>query len=202
MLALAFAAAIVAESALERSGLSALLGASSALRVVACVPPADLTTLDAEQLDVLVRDVDRDTPAEDAVGSVPARVPVLALVAAPEQARDLVRAGAHGVLSRDASAERLSAACVAVAAGLHAFDGDSLERGFAAAAPEAGFFTPREREVLELVADGLTNKLIGDRLGISEHTAKFHVRSLMDKLGADTRADLVARAARRGLLLL
>jgi DNA-binding CsgD family transcriptional regulator len=63
-------------------------------------------------------------------------------------------------------------------------------------------FTPREREVLDLIADGLSNKLIADRLGISEHTAKFHVRSLMDKLGADTRADLVARAARRGLLVL
>jgi DNA-binding CsgD family transcriptional regulator len=60
----------------------------------------------------------------------------------------------------------------------------------------------REHQVLELVADGLSNKLIAERLGLSEHTAKFHVRSLLDKLGADTRADAVARAARRGLLSL
>jgi DNA-binding NarL/FixJ family response regulator len=125
-------------------------------------------------------------------------------VGAPIQARDWLRAGAHGILSRDASAERLSAASVAVAAGLYAFDEESFTPAVLqpAPAPEQGLFTPREREVLDLIADGLSNKLIADRLGISEHTAKFHVRSLMDKLGADTRADLVARAARRGLLVL
>ena len=56
--------------------------------------------------------------------------------------------------------------------------------------------------MLELVADGLSNRLIAEHLGISEHTAKFHLRSIMDKLGADTRAEAVARAARRGLLAL
>jgi two-component system, NarL family, nitrate/nitrite response regulator NarL len=203
MLALAFAAAIVAESAVVRSGLAALLGASPSLRVAASIAPAELAGLGAEPFDVIVRDVSEGTAAEDALGSAAARAPVLALIAAPEQARELVRAGAHGVLSRDASPERLAAASVAVAAGLYAFDAESYERGSAASAPlEPGVFTPREREVLELVADGLTNKLIAERLGISEHTAKFHVRSLMDKLGADTRADLVARSARRGLLLL
>jgi DNA-binding CsgD family transcriptional regulator len=60
----------------------------------------------------------------------------------------------------------------------------------------------REREVLELVADGLSNKGIAENLGISEHTAKFHLRSIMDKLGADTRTDAVAKAARRGMLAL
>jgi DNA-binding NarL/FixJ family response regulator len=60
--------------------------------------------------------------------------------------------------------------------------------------------TPREHQVLELVAEGLSNKLIGLRLDISEHTAKFHVNSLLEKLEADTRTDAVVRAARRGLL--
>jgi len=204
MLALAFAAAIVAESAVVRSGLAALLGASSALRVVASVPPAELPALEGEEIDVIVRDVTAGTAADEALGIGAMRAPVLALVAAPEQARELVRAGAAGVVNRDASAARLSAASVAVAAGLRAFDEDSYERALGAATLplEIGLFTPREREVLELVADGLSNKLIAEKLGISEHTAKFHVRSLLDKLGADTRAELVARAARRGLLLL
>jgi DNA-binding CsgD family transcriptional regulator len=62
--------------------------------------------------------------------------------------------------------------------------------------------TAREREVLELVANGLSNRQIAQALGVSEHTAKFHVASLLEKLDADTRADAVARAARRGLLTL
>ncbi|HEY3497292.1 MAG TPA: response regulator transcription factor [Polyangiaceae bacterium] len=204
MLALAFVAAIVADSALARTGLSAILGASPELRVTATLSPAELQSLDPVGLDVIVRDVAEGSSADAALGQTPPDVPVLALVGAPEQARDLVRAGAHGVVSRDASPERLSAASVAVAAGLYAFDEESYERGGSPVATplDSGLVTPREREVLDLVADGLTNKLIAEHLGISEHTAKFHVRSLMDKLGADTRADLVARAARRGLLVL
>jgi DNA-binding NarL/FixJ family response regulator len=113
-----------------------------------------------------------------------------------------VRAGALGVLQRDASADRLAAASVAVASGLAAFDPDALRALLAPSSGERGVLSAREHEVLELVADGLSNKLIADRLGVSEHTVKFHVRSLLDKLGADTRADAVARAARRGLLSL
>ena len=62
--------------------------------------------------------------------------------------------------------------------------------------------TPRELEVLQLLAEGLSNKLIAARLGISEHTAKFHVNAILGKLGAQTRAEAVAQAARLGLLLL
>jgi DNA-binding CsgD family transcriptional regulator len=60
--------------------------------------------------------------------------------------------------------------------------------------------TPREREVLELLAGGLSNKEIAARLGISEHTAKFHVASVLAKLGAANRADAVRRGVRRGLV--
>jgi two-component system nitrate/nitrite response regulator NarL len=69
-------------------------------------------------------------------------------------------------------------------------------------AGDAPTLTPRERSVLERVASGLSNRAIADELGLSEHTVKFHVRSLLDKLGAETRADAVARAARRGVLTL
>jgi DNA-binding NarL/FixJ family response regulator len=60
--------------------------------------------------------------------------------------------------------------------------------------------TPREREVLALLADGLSNRAIASRLGISEHTVKFHVSSLYGKLGAVNRADAVARGWQRGLV--
>ena len=60
--------------------------------------------------------------------------------------------------------------------------------------------TPRELEVLTLLAEGLSNKAIARRLGISVHTAKFHVSTLMDKLDAVGRTDAVAHAARRGVI--
>lgn len=62
--------------------------------------------------------------------------------------------------------------------------------------------TPREREVLLLLTEGLSNKLVGARLGISEHTAKFHVSALLSKLGADTRTEAVVRALKLELLSL
>ena len=60
--------------------------------------------------------------------------------------------------------------------------------------------TPRELEVLALLAEGASNKIIARRLGISVHTAKFHVASLLDKLDAVGRTDAVAHAARRGVI--
>jgi DNA-binding CsgD family transcriptional regulator len=60
--------------------------------------------------------------------------------------------------------------------------------------------TPRERDVLELLVDGASNKEIARRLAISVSTVKFHVRSVADKLGADGRAEAVAHALRRGII--
>jgi DNA-binding NarL/FixJ family response regulator len=68
--------------------------------------------------------------------------------------------------------------------------------------PPSESLTPREREVLELLSEGLSNKLIARRLIISEHTVKFHVASIFTKLGASSRADAVSRAARSGLIML
>jgi DNA-binding NarL/FixJ family response regulator len=62
--------------------------------------------------------------------------------------------------------------------------------------------TTREREVLQLLADGLSNRRVGEELGISEHTVKFHVAAIYGKLGASSRAQLIRRAARRGLITL
>lgn len=67
-------------------------------------------------------------------------------------------------------------------------------------APEG--MTPREIQVLELLAEGLPNKVIADRLGISDQTVKFHIGSISGKLGAANRTDAVRRAVRRGLIAL
>jgi len=68
--------------------------------------------------------------------------------------------------------------------------------------PAVESLTPREAEVLELVAEGLPNKAIASRLGISDQTVKFHVAALSGKLGAVNRTDAVRRAVRRGLIAL
>jgi DNA-binding NarL/FixJ family response regulator len=118
-------------------------------------------------------------------------------------ARRLVRA----VLPRDATAEEIRAAIEAVAAGLVALHPDAL----GAVARQAGArgasrieadepLTAREIEVLGMMADGLGNKVIAARLGISAHTAKFHVASIMAKLGAGSRTEAVSIGLRRGLL--
>jgi DNA-binding CsgD family transcriptional regulator len=65
---------------------------------------------------------------------------------------------------------------------------------------DAAGLTPREREVLALLGEGVSNRAIAERLGISVHTAKFHVGRLIDKLDATGRTDAVAHAARTGVL--
>jgi two-component system, NarL family, nitrate/nitrite response regulator NarL len=204
MLGLLFAAAVVADSAVVRRGLADILGSSAELRVVGSIPLDEARTFDIEGVDVIVEDVPDEVAVETALARVPPGVPVLALVGRPERARELVQGGAQGALRRDASSESLTAASLAVAAGLYAFDRDTLAPFLQPIVTpvDSGTLTLRERQVLDLVATGLSNRAIGEALGVSEHTVKFHVRSLLDKLGADTRADAVARAARRGLLTL
>lgn len=117
---------------------------------------------------------------------------------------------ARGYLGRDANADEITAAVRAVASGLAVIEPARMRElvgGQAAAitgASTAGEepLTPRELEVLQLVAAGLPNKTIALRLNISEHTAKFHVSSVLSKLGAASRTEAVTTAARQGLLLL
>lgn len=119
-----------------------------------------------------------------------------------------------GALRRDATADEIVAAVTAVAGGLIALDrrlaADLLvSPGRAAVAATERLpgladetLTARELEVLQLLAQGLPNKLIAQRLHISEHTAKFHVSAIMTKLNAASRTEAVTVAARRGLLIL
>ncbi len=114
-----------------------------------------------------------------------------------------LRAGAAGVLAPDASAGDLAAALPALARGLVVLPAEALAGllGRRAAGPSASL-TRREREVLDLLAAGASNKLIARQLGLSFHTVKAHVAMLLDKLGAASRADAVARGARQGLVML
>ncbi len=129
--------------------------------------------------------------------------PVVALAADEADAADAVRAGARAVLFRGAAPDAIAAALVAAARGLAVLDVGLADEWVRPPedAPAEGL-TARETEVLSLLAEGLSNKAIAARLGISEHTAKFHVNGILSKLGAESRAAAIVKAARLGLVAL
>jgi DNA-binding CsgD family transcriptional regulator len=106
---------------------------------------------------------------------------------------------AEGLLPEDAAAAAIDAALRAVAHGLIVRSAQPHVPGFSAAqeAEARTLLTPRETQILDAIADGLTNKAIARRLGISLHTVKFHVESVFRKLGASTRTEAVAKATER-----
>jgi len=122
-----------------------------------------------------------------------------------------LRAGARAALPRDATAAEILAAVHAAAAGLTSLPAELATTVFPAkssdgaptpADPGGRALTPREAEILALLGEGLGNKEIGARLGISEHTVKTHLAAIYEKLGAANRAEAVATGLRRGLILL
>ena len=113
----------------------------------------------------------------------------------------MANATPFGLLGPDPGAAEVTAAVRAVAAGLTVLD--PAHRAALDDTPREGEATPlteREQEVLQLMALGDPNKTIGRKLGISEHTAKFHVGAILSKLAAQSRAEAVMVAARRGLI--
>ena len=110
-----------------------------------------------------------------------------------------------GIVAPDAPVEELSAAVASVARGLVILSRTLAERllGGTATLEELDEpLTAREREVLDLLGRGLSNKMIGRELSISEHTVKFHVSSVYAKLGASSRTEALSLGARHGLISL
>jgi two-component system, NarL family, nitrate/nitrite response regulator NarL len=193
-----YTVAVLAADPLARAELSAFLDGLG-LSVFADLEPGDpdglLSELAAE-LDAVLWEVDGDEPLE----SVPAGVPLLALAQGPEDAAHALRQGAVGVVARSLAGERLLTVLGAMAQGLAV-----LEPAFLPApqtADDLEPLTPRERDVLGLLAEGLSNKAIAKRLGVSDHTVKFHLNAVLGKLGARNRTEAVTNALRAGLLTL
>lgn len=204
---------VVADNLLTRAGLAALLAAQPGLDVIGQTAAGEALAddLDVYRPDAVVWDLGWD--AQAALGQLGALVndapPVVALL--PDDARAaptaalLGAAGGGGLLHRDCGADQLGLALLAAASGLLVIDPALAGAALAgSAAPEAPIeaLTPREREVLQLLAEGLSNKAIALRLDISDHTVKFHVNAIMTKLDAQSRTDAVVRAMRLGLVLL
>ena len=199
---------LVGEDPLARGGLAYLLAGEAALEVVAQTDPSGAAAaVERDDPQVAVWDLGADAlGCLERLGDLgEAGPPALALLQDEEAAADALAAGARGLLFRDVESGRLALALRALARGLLVFDEALLPRlSQPRPAPQAQPepLTPRELEVLQLLAQGLSNRRIAERLGISEHTAKFHVNAIVTKLGAQTRTDAAIRAARLGLVLL
>ena len=203
---------VVAPSALERAGLEALLAGRGHVAVAGGSGSLAAARRQIEEVRpaVVLLLVDRGaepprlTLTPDAVAVAPALV-LLGDALPRGWAVRAVRSGARAVLPRTASADAIAAAVEAAAAGLVVLPADALaevSQGTAAgtAAPDA--LTGREAQILALLAEGLVNKQIAARLGISRHTVKTHLAALFHKLGVSTRAEAVAAGARAGMILL
>lgn len=208
---------IVAASPLVRAGLENLLPAGN-VEIVG--RGANLDALEQRVSDALIDAVLIDGSSEPpeslladlADSGLAAELSVVLLSDHPSPAScaEALRAGVRAVLPTTSSPDQLLAALQAAVSGLVVLHPSDL----VAAVPAAGSpvsrplaelaepLTRREREVLQMLAAGLGNKEIAARLNISDHTAKFHVASILGKLGAATRTEAVALGIRRGLVLL
>jgi DNA-binding NarL/FixJ family response regulator len=197
---------VVSLDRLSRAGLATVLDQQPGLTVVGQVSGEEDSFLPADVYDpdVIVWDVSWETAsASRNLGLLSENSPsVLALAATLDQAGQARKAGAQSILGRNSSPEALAAALVALSHGLQVHD-PTLSGGPGLSAPgleAVSPLTPRETDVLRLLAEGLPNKGVASRLEVSEHTVKFHVNSIMGKLNAQNRTEAVTLATRLGLL--
>ena len=207
---------IVDDHAIVRQGLRAMLDREPDLRVVGAAGaegPA-ITMVDQTRPDVVLLDlkltIDGGCEGLDLCGKVADRYPesrilVLTTFADEWLVREAIRQGAKGYVVKDVDLTELVRAIRAVYRGESAFDSHSASAvvSWLRREPDAeatGQITPREREILCLLAQGLSNIAIGKRLYISDTTVKFHVTNLMHKLGARRRAEAVYAASKLGLI--
>jgi two-component system, NarL family, response regulator YdfI len=207
---------IVAASPLIRAGLRSMLTDS---RVDIAGSGADLETISGQLVDVepdvVLLEAGADTHEEllNALenSEVAQEYPFIVLSEQPKAPwlSRALRAGVRAVLPREVTPEQLRAALEAAAAGLVIVHPSELDTilpatvGSSTAVDELPEpLTRREREVLQMLAAGLGNKEIAVRLVISDHTVKFHVASILGKLGVSTRTEAVSAGIRRGLVML
>lgn len=187
---------VVARSPVVRAGLETMLRRHQlevAGSAAASEPAADV--------DVLLVDWEA---SEETSGAPSAAVVALVDSATPDMFSGNIRA----LLPKGASEEEIVAAVDAAAAGLftlHPEFSDLLNGSRTPVPPREAttrVLTPREIEVLRMLAEGLGNKTIAWKLGISEHTVKFHITSIFGKLAVGTRTEAVTAGIRQGLVLL
>jgi DNA-binding NarL/FixJ family response regulator len=204
---------IISNNLLTRAGLAALLETQETYTVVGQTSSNGLLDdIDLTQPDIVLCDMGWQADLmldalETLVGSDYPLVILLTERADAERAAQVVAAfPTYGILLHDNDSSLLTTALQTVYAGLIVIDpelsDDIISDHSIAIDPLPEALTPREDDVLQLLADGMTNKAIAHQLGITDHTVKFHVNAIMTKLGAQSRTEAVVRATRAGLIIL
>jgi two-component system, NarL family, response regulator YdfI len=195
-----------ARSSVVRAGLESLVRSIPSLEFAGTV---DVSRLASSELsgDVLLLEVGDSREHEwPVLANLPIPVVLLLDFADAALVSSALRSGIRGAISWDATPEEIEGAVHAVSAGLVVTTPASLAELLPDAQPIAEELveplSDRELQVLDLLAEGIGNKLIAHRLSISEHTVKTHVASIFAKLGASSRTEAVSRAIRRGLVML
>lgn len=205
---------VAADNLLTRAGIVAMLEAQSDLAVVGQVTTSAQLAADMAlyQPDALLIDLGWQT--NNALRCLQALAdeqwPVLALLANEDDAAlaaaGLLSFNSFGLLLREMDMDSIVQGLYSIVGGLVTFDpaltGSIINATKTVIDPLIDELTPREDEVLQLLAQGLTNKAIAHELGITDHTVKFHVNAIMTKLNAQSRTDAVVRATRAGLIIL
>ena len=209
------AIAIYSADPVLRCSLEQLLRGDPAMTVVGVAdnPSAMLRLIDQNHVDAVLA----DSPPREQLADWRNRQADTAFVVlidgySDEDSLDALHAGARGILPRSAERNEIAVAVKAVTNGLAVLPRELLPTLLNGGSEADELLdsndavrtrlTPRELEVLAAMADGASNKAIARRLGISFHTAKFHVAAILDKLNADSRTEAVMRAAQLGLVML
>jgi two-component system, NarL family, response regulator YdfI len=208
-----FRVLIISASPLARGGLAALVEGMAGLKTVGAGGVLEAGSL-ASQLfpDAVLLDVGNGEPEDlDAIARLSSSqpgLPIVALAAAEASTAQALTFGASALLPAGVDAETLRLALLASSRGLVTLPRAEAiallpeeERVEPSSHAPAESLTPRELEVLQLMARGLTNRQISRQLQISEHTVKFHAGSVLGKLSARSRAEAVARAIGLGWIL-
>ncbi len=187
---------VAAASAVVRGGLEAVVQAIDQLEFAGSAALGELS--DEEEADVLLI---ASASADEELLRTCADSPCPALLLTDEPEIGMLSGNLRSVLRFDAKPEEIGAALMAVSEGLVVLHPASLDRRPVVLTELDEPLTPRETEVLRMLAEGLSNKLIAYRLEISEHTVKFHMTQVLAKLRASSRTDAVMQGIRRGLVL-
>ncbi len=200
---------IVADDLLARTGLATLLTEQSDYTVAGQTNSAELiASLSVYAPNIVLWDMGWEPTAalERLADLENPGMPVVVLLPGKEYAADARLAGAQGLFLRSTRLDGVIAGLAAAARGLIVIDPALSDALFSARErtipPLAEDLTARESQVLQFLAEGLPNKIIAQRLSISESTVKFHVNAIMTKLNAQSRTDAVVRATRLGLVVL
>ena len=206
--------ALIEDNRLVREGITALLSQLPDLKVVAGASSADTAVFREAKPQVVLLDLGLQSgdslrlAVQVKVDFPDSKVIVMDLLPVHEDIMDFVNAGVSGFIMKDATVDDLVSTIRSVAGGAHVLPPQMTSSLFSQIAKDAIAkgrpevldsvrMTPREREVINLIAEGLGNKEIAARINVATHTVKSHVRDIMEKLTLHTRLQIAAYANQR-----